>query len=259
MRTIPQGLGCGLPWQNHEVDAASLDAALTTLDPDWWHNWKFDQMPRVGYFPTLWRCSYATAEYSATFNAAVAAAQTDPGRLWFLGNEPERSDQSNTTPLAFGRAARRFRRLLPDTPLALPGVMLTMRKDDPGFEWLTVYHRLVLQGKALKPDYLHYHNYAYVWEQWRDIHNRVRDWCRDAGWPDLLIVTETAYAGQSEVSAASVAGNLEIMQRVKAALKVSDVRAAAWMSSRWHDWPGPASDLLTAGGTLTQVGTAFVT
>ena len=112
--------------------------------------------------------------------------------------------------------------------------------------------------RAIKPDYLHVHIYADTWENWRDILNRVRTWARQVDFPDLLLVTETAWAGNSEVSAASVAGNLEIMQRVKAALKVSDVRAAAWMSSRWEDWPGPASDLLTAEGTLTQVGTAFV-
>lgn len=255
VRTIPQGLGVGLPWQNYTgVNAASLDDTLTTLDPDWWYDWKFGQMGRGGYFPMLWACDRTTAAQRATFNQAVAAAQTDPERLWFLGNEPERSDQSNTTVHAFGAAAKEFRRRLPTTPIALPGVMV----NDAGMYWLAGYHLLCQQGRAIVPDYIHVHIYADVWENWRDQLNRIRDWARDAGWPDLLLVTETAYGGPSEVSAAATAGNLAIMQRVKAALKVGDARAVAWMSSRWKDWPGPGSDLLKADGTLSTVGEAFV-
>jgi len=263
VQVIPRGLGGGFPWQNHGINAAGLDTALSILNPEWWHDWKFGQIGRPGYFPSLWRCSRTTTAYIAEFNLAVAAAKTNPDILWFLGNEPERRDQSNTGVHTFTRAVKAFRKALPGTPIALPGVMVTDRPNDPGMYWLAGYNKLV-QAEPEKtrhlliPDYIHYHNYAYVWEEWRNNHDRVRSWARAAGWPDLMIVTEAAWAGGGEQTMQSDLGNLSILDRVKRAIKVSDIRAGAWMSSQWHDWPGPASNLLTGSYSLTTIGKEFV-
>jgi hypothetical protein len=254
MSNMPVGLGCGIPWQNHEVNAAVLDNALATLSPSWFYDWKHGQMHRPGYHGMLWACDRTTYEQRVAFNAAVAAAKSKPERLFFLGNEPERVDQSQTTVWAFGAAAKEFRRRVPNVPLALPGIMI----NDAGLYWMAGYHVLVGMGKALVPDFWHVHNYAWTTEQWENNLERFQRWTRDAGMVRPIIVSETAGAMGGYPTMTSDATNLLLMERVKAALRAGDIQAAAWMSSMWHAWPGPASDLLRADGRVTSLGREFV-
>lgn len=205
----------------------NLDAILHILNSPWWYTWKYDQLDRPGYTPMVWRCTKDWIE------RALPLALEEPERMWLLGNEPERLDQSNTPPDEFADNARRW--ALAGLPFAAPGVLW----NEQGRKWLEEY----LSAGGPEPDAWHFHIYAWSAGHFlAEIASMNRMWSRRP-----IIISECAGAVDN--------ANLDVMRGVKEALRTGRIQAAAWFSARYEAFDDPS--LLTADGQLTEIGAAF--
>ena len=232
MSCMPSGLGAGLPHQNAENDPAWYDAALETLQPTWWMNWKYDQLDHDGYVPMLWKCDL---EWLAK---ALPTILSNPNHLYLLGNEPSRVDQSNTPPDVFAATVQMLRRETGDwaIPIALPGILW----NDRGRSWLDEY----IAADGPLPDVWHFHIYCYTSSQ---VHSIIKHMAYVYGDRPIII---------SEIAGAVENANADVMRGIRKALADDTVQAAAWFSAYYDKWPEPS--LLTAEGELTEIGELFV-
>ena len=85
-------LAVGIPWQHAETDAGYYSRVWKQLGEPDWYTWKADCIGRPGFTPMAWKPKPGPA-----FTKVLQAAQRGPRQLWFLGNEPERAEQSDTS------------------------------------------------------------------------------------------------------------------------------------------------------------------
>jgi hypothetical protein len=228
-----KGWGCGVPWQRAESEPAWYHDALATLQPDWWYNWKWDQVGKWdNYYPMIWRCDM---EWVAR---ALPAVKANADRMWLLGNEPERADQSNTDPHTFAAAVDALRHAVGSwaVPIALPGILW----NDHGQAWLREY----LEAGGAKPDAWHFHVY-----------------CSTAGQVSSMVDHMIAVYGDRPIIISEVAGavdgaNEDVMRGVRNVLADGRIQAAAWFSAYYDKWEAPS--LLTESGKLTRLGDMFI-
>ena len=149
---LPSGFGLGIPHQNAELEPEYYGRTLRKFHPDCYHNWLFD-LDDSRYFPTLWDTSWAIDKRKKILNSPSAKTE----KVWFLGNEPEVSSQSNT---GAGNAVKyaRYWKANIGLPFAMPGILW----GEGGRDWWSEYRRL----GGPKPDVYHMHIYAYSAESW---------------------------------------------------------------------------------------------
>lgn len=97
---------------------------IDALGIGWYYEFHFNERPSnppyATYVATVWRPvdTYQTA--------AAQFAQTHPGRLWLIGNEPDNSGQTNMTPKAYAMGYHEYYTLLkaadPTARIAIGGV-----------------------------------------------------------------------------------------------------------------------------------------
>jgi len=227
---LPTGFGVGIPWQRAENEPAWYYDALDRLHPAWWHNWKYDRTGMAGYYPMLWRTDMESLA------AALPTMREYADRLWLLGNEPERVQQSNTEPHTFAATVQALRAVMPELPIALPGILW----NDEGRAWLAEYKAA---GGPL-PDVWHFHIYCYSADQVWSIVDHMR-----SAYGDRPIII-------SEIAGAVDDANEDVMRGVRRALADGRIQAAAWFSAYDEVWPDP--NLLTDNCTLTRLGDVYI-
>lgn len=123
-----------LPWQWAEKDAGYYDRVRARLGNPFFYNHKHDLLsgdPATRYTPMLYAC-----KRDGHFDRALMAARTYPRRMWLIGNEPERADQSDTSPAEFAKAAALWAAQTAGRSfMALPGILW----GDEGRAWLEGY------------------------------------------------------------------------------------------------------------------------
>lgn len=276
MTQQPHGMGVLTPHQNYNVivngavsAAASLsawrrDRATLKLDRPSGLEWQADaryDAPEINdnYFMWLYSCSRATPAKKSEYLKFCAAVKQRPGHLAFLGKEPNQPDGSNDSVWFFGPTALDFRgRQCPNTPVALPGVVL----NPSGWTWLGGYYILVEQGKALRldparGDCWQIDIFPQSGQHAVDLVGQFNVWKAQAGMPCPTILGEVAYGTDGYATMQSDLKNREIREAVMGMIDSGQLQAACWATSRWHSYPGPASDLLEENGQLTALGKAF--
>jgi len=231
------GFGVGLPNQTYQDYGMDLDAMLETLNPPWFYTWKYDQLQYPNFVPMVWRLNVeAVAQV-----LPVMAENHD--RLWLLGNEPERAEQSNTSPEVFANAAQIIRAEFGwAVEIALPGVL----NDYTGYgrDWTKAY----LAAGGPMPDAWHFHVYEPNGQQ---VHARIDAWKRLVDDTRPIIVSEVGcWLDRPERMA-------EVMDAARMECATGSIQAAAHFSAR-YEADMQHSDLLTATGDLTALGRRYV-
>lgn len=239
-KPVLTGLGVGLPWQHAEADEDYYQRALGTLMPPWWYSWKFDAIDFIfpPFLPMVW-----AMKADGAANQAVTAAGYGP-RLWLLGNEPERADQSNTSPETAALFSLWWRGTA-QGEWAGPGVLIGL---PAAYDWLDAY---LAAGGAI-PDAWAVHNYGWTADQWDNNLGPFLLWMQRRGVAKPVIVTECASWDRS------LPAQQAIMRRVRTAIEQGNIQAACWYSSRDPFGPFRGADLLTAEGELTPLGEQYV-
>lgn len=166
------------------------------------------------------------------FTKVLQAAQRGPRQLWFLGNEPERAEQSDTSPADFADAMRTWRALV-GGPWAGPGILW----GDPGRVWLDAYLRL---GGPI-PDVWAIHIYGSLdIAGWLDQYNHALGWLSSRNLHQPVWVTETNGSGA--------------LMRY---LAWRDNLVAYWYCAHDPFGDNRAADLHDAQGQLTHLGRVF--
>lgn len=233
---MPHGLGVGIPHQLAVNDAGYYQRALGTLRPSWWMNWLYDRIDYIypAYTPMVW-----AMKMNGAANRAVTASWYGP-RLWLLGNEPERADQSNTPPKEAADMSGWWAHAA-SGQFAAPGVMLGL-KD--AYVWLDAY----LAAGGVVPHAWHVHNYAWTETTWDNQYWEFMQWTARNKVERPVIVSETACL------AVYLSDQIKVMNRVQAALEQGRIIAACWYStSDPFGWIS-AADLLTVSKALTALG-----
>lgn len=228
------GLGVGLPWQNGQYARA-----LGALRPAWWYNWLYDQYDYIwpAYAPMVWAMKMDAASASAERRSHQGP------RLWLLGNEPERPDQSNTPPAQAADFSRWWADAASGT-FACAGVLLGL---PPAYAWLDVY----LAAGGMVGAYWHVHNYGWTPDQWDGNLTPFLSWMRANRVERPVIVSECASWDQG------LPAQMAIMDRVQVALAAGNIVAACWYSSRDPFGAFRGADLLTETGELTELGVHY--
>lgn len=211
--------------------------ASETLRLQTYCNWQMDAP-----LPMIWRCTEPDVNGATVYRRQA---------LTLLGNEPERIEQSATTPADFVAGVRAYQRRNP-TPIALPGILM---HDAKGLDWLDLY--LSLNGPL--PDFWAIHIYAWTADDWRAQWRKFQDWMwsRQTDVRRPVIVTECASWGDR------VGEQVEVMDTVWDVLQTeSRLAAALWFSAHCATNPGhewwARSDVLNAQGELTDLGKHFM-
>jgi len=233
---IPNGFGVGIPWQRAADDPLWYSRVLKKLQPTCWYNWLNDQTHHANYTPMLWRCN-AVNVANTLFTAQAVGEQ-----LWFIGNEPEQTSQSNTTPQDFVDGVIAWQESV-GGQIALPG--LYWDTYEHGKAWLDEYVRL---GGPI-PDYWAVHMYQPAGHQWRAGFPGMIEHLR--GIADIpILLTECGGSYNDEACI------LEVMHEVWLAVERGDVQAAWWFSA-YYEADMPHNNLLTDDGKLTPIGEAY--
>lgn len=223
-------LGLGVPWQNGETNPTYYRDTLRLLVPPHWYNWKADALQR-DYTPMVWAC-----KHSAWFTAQIERAQAwrNEYSFYFIGNEPERPEQSNTSPHEFAAAMQTWLALV-GGQWAGPGVLW----GDPGRAWLAEYLRI---GGPL-PDVWAIHIYGSTTVQgWLDQYTDAAIWLDRRVSVRPIWVTETN-------------GSEAIMRYLAARHDV----IAFWYCAHDPFGNNRAADLTNANATsLTDLGRLYV-
>lgn len=259
-----------MPWQHYKViingavdSAASLTKLKTdvkTLHPEWFTDCRYGQLAKFkNYFATLYNCNISTIFFKGEFNKFCAAVKRFPDRLAFLGVEPSQPDGSNNDIWSFAAAYKAFIKRFPYTPHALPGVIL----NEAGWNWLYGWHILCEQGVVTRlglgrGDCWQVDMFPSSGQHLADEVGKFNLWKKNAGQNVPTIIREVAYGtGQQYPTMESDLKNREILEQADKLVASGDILAYGWATSRWHAYPGPASDLLTENGELTPLGKAF--
>ena len=234
-------LGCCLPHQNAEAAPAWYGRALELLQPASWYNWKFDQTAEPHYVPMLF-----ALRNDAYMVDAIRVARGNKRRMWLLGNEPERKDQSDTPANEAADAVALWKRRT-DNPIAAPGILW----DAWGQRWLEDY----LSADGPIPDYFAIHIYAHTAGQWLVLWEEWREWM---SWNNLelpTIVSECASWSDG------IEDQKAVIDVARQTLRTDSILHSAYFFSAHYGSYKPFwkhSDLLTADGALTELGRYFV-
>lgn len=233
------GLGAGIPWQLADGQPAYYAGVAFLLDCAWWMNWKYDCYGHIyrPYVPMLWAMR--------ADGAAGEAMRLSAGghKLWLVGNEPERADQSNTPP----DDAAKFSVVwagVTDVAWAGPGVLLGL---EAAYTWLDAY----LVAGGIVPNYWAVHNYAWNEVQWGDFLEQFKAWMRKRRVERPIMVTETACWGPY------LGDQMKVMDAAAGALERGEIEAACWYAAKDPFGVLSAADLLTESGSLTELGEHF--
>ncbi len=231
---IPTGFGVGIPHQRAQDDPSWYDTALAQVSPPWWYDWTYSQIDRPDYVPMLWRCDVEGVA------RALPIIMKNRVRLWLLGNEPERTDQSNTAPEVFAEAVKELNRQTHGTTIALPGILWD--RYGYGKAWLSEY---IDRGGPI-PDAWHVHLYVWTADEWRRTVPEMLAFLK--GIADIPVII-------SECASWHPKTTLSVLEAIKETVRVGDAQAAAYFSAYYDAWPEPS--LLTAAGELTELGTQY--
>lgn len=144
-------LGMNQHWLN------DTQKMLEMLNPPCWYDWGMREEYFVdsGYSPMLWRVNNKNL-----LNAGELAIKY-PGKTWFVYNEPEGSDQANTTPeIAAEWFDKAYKIIKNNDPSALVGCCGIMIRTS-GIEWMNQFK------PGNKPDFYHIHIYATNKSDWK--------------------------------------------------------------------------------------------
>lgn len=227
------GFGVGAPWQNAVGHSDYYNRMLGVLRPPVWANWLYDRVDYIypSYLPQVW-----AMRIDDNSNRAITQSQYGP-RLWLLGNEPERADQSNVAP----ETAAIFSRLWAEHAKgewAAPGVLLGLPE---AYQWLDAY----LEADGAIPNIWHVHMYAWTAHHWDEMLGQFQSWLRANGLDRAIIVSETASWDNT------LPAQMDIMDRVRAAIGQGNIIAAMWFSSDYPSWRHTS---LYVNGELTELG-----
>ena len=230
---FPTGFGVAIPWQNAEVDPAYYQRAINKLKPPCWYNHKFDGIgPK--YTPMLWQAS-SVEKYASGVSASGIG-----DKVWFVGNEPEISSQSDDTPEEFASGVEFWDKNI-NKPFAVPGILWS----EKGRAWWIDYKKL----DAPESDCYHIHIYAYGAE----------DWMRQL--QDALKVFNDKPLIVSECGGWFLMPMLqsEIMQSVYTAIALKWISAAFWFSAHYGTYEScwSSTDCLDANESITDVGRSY--
>lgn len=240
--TMPYGMGCGIPHQLESASLGYIERTLGILWPPNFYTWKYNHLDIIYpfYLPMVFDMRVNDAA-----NRAMQLSHYGP-RLWLLGNEPERKDQSNIPP----EEAAQFSHVWADTAggeWAAPGVLLG---SPDAYTWYDTY----LQTGGLVGICHHVHIYALTPEHFD---NQLRDfeqWMRDKRIERPILVTECASWSPH------LSDQIKVMDRVWETVQRESIISAMWYSS--HTYPGGPlgfANLLTDDGTaVTQLGAHYM-
>lgn len=241
---IPQSLGLALPWQSERIGPAFASGrVLAKLPAAWWMNYLHDHLADARYVPMVW-----AVQEGAAFSDAALAAQQDRERYWLLGNEPDRADQSNTSPHSFVKTLRRW----PSRAVLVPGVTL----DEGGLAWFREFVGLWRNQVGAIPKQWMWAVHCYPgdgvelnerWTAFRRVLVELR--CHRP-----TVITEFAcYREGLQLQVGALDAGLKLMQNDRY------LAGICWFSARYGqqktDWE--RSDLLDATGNWTQLGRVF--
>lgn len=210
---LPDGFGLGMPHQNAEEEPGYYDRMYEWFDPPCTFNWLKD-LDYENYFPMQWAAGNTAKDRDKILASPAAATE----KIWFVGNEPEGLNQSNTEPLEFVRAIKYWEQSI-KLPFAIPGILW----DTGGYNWWREYKRL----GGPTPDAYHIHIYAADSEDWSRLLGGALTIFTDRP----LIITECGGWG---VIPSLQAG---IMNAVWESIYLKRlIPAAFWFSSRYGPW-----------------------
>lgn len=182
-------LGIGIPWQLNDYHPGAYDRVLDMLRPPAWYDWTTNRLGDAGYTPTVWQ-----AKLGPWFSAQIERAQAGPRVLYLLGNEPERAEQSNTTPHEFAQAVRTWQALVGGR-WAGPGILW----GDGGRKWLAEYLRIGGPPPTVWTIHIYGSETARGWD---DQYQDARRFLGTLGAERPIWVTETAARGGVATQAA---------------------------------------------------------
>ena len=237
MFTLPSGLGCGLPHQNAENNPAWYKTALEVLDPPWWYNWLYNKLEYDNYIPMVWECNVEQ------ITKVLPTIRKHSDRLFFFGNEPERIQQSDTSPEVFALGIQELYRQLDGHKIhiALPGVLHDFLSN--GKNWTRAY----LDAGGPMPDVWHIHLYE---PNKAMIDSRIKAWKRDIDDTRPLIVSEGG-SWRSDSNRPQ-----EVMDALEAACDDGRLQAAAHFSAHYK-LDMPYLNLIDESCNLTDLGRKY--
>lgn len=216
------------------------------LEFDWYHRWSVsasDEIEGRTHVPMVWS--------PRDTQSARAIRKSASGEFFFLGNEPERADQSNTSveeSMPFWGLWKDHRRW------AGPGILVSGQGKRWFREWA---HRCREDG--IDPPAIHVHIYTkcYSPDHWMAEVDKVRGWLHYEDWGNKpLYISETCnYTAPGREQ-------FTVMEGMRAALDQDIIHGAAWFAPntkgqesfepRWG-----FSDLFDDEGELTEAGKAW--
>ena len=248
-KVLPFGMNVGHPWQNEEFNVISASELSEKLDFSFWYNWKHDHLEDNIYIPMVFYCKFG--DY---FNGAKELGKNNPGRLWFLGNEPEVETQGNTSTEEFVLAVKDWR-LNVHGKIALPGCSVVFQDAK---DWMDRYVILMSQDEEfLVPDFWHIHAHGLKnfdqwygwWETWKNgwwsIHGRGRP----------VIISETC-----GIQASSLQEQVEMIEKISNLTETDEALLSVFWFSTFYGFTGSINKdwnwswLLDSQQNLTELG-----
>lgn len=253
----PEGWGVCIPQENGSPEQAMREMAL--LQPQCVIDWQVEPYMDVSaytYLPMVRPIRWTGTAYRSQVEARLRA---HPGDVWLLGNEPERPEQDNCTPLEFADMACEFlavaQEIDEEFQWAAPGVWVGADTYD-GLAWATEFIQIMSRRRGIsRPSYCHAHGYrSSSLAQFRAGWNRWRAWYNTWGRGTPVILSEVC--GE----AASLSVQKQIMSEVNTLLAGGEIVAALWFSSHLcNDWLSVPLTATTGSATaLTALGTYWM-
>lgn len=132
---------------------------LEMLNPPCWYDWgmREEYFYQQEYSPMLWKVNNRNL-----LNAGELAIKY-PGKMWFVYNEPEGTDQANTSPEIaadwFDKTYKLIKSVDATAKVGCCGIMLR----NEGITWQNTFNQTV----TFKPDFYHIHIYALNKNDWK--------------------------------------------------------------------------------------------
>ncbi len=232
---IPSGFGIGIPHQNN-TDTEFYYKIRHEFRPKCWINWLHDQDHYL-YFPMVWSMKQIKGQH----NEIISSPSASTNKVWLLGNEPEESSQSDTSPEDFVIACRYWKKKV-GLSFAVPGILW----GENGRKWWSEYKRL----RGPKPDAYHIHIYSFNGESYRSqLEDALRTFndrpliiSEAAGWWTVIPMLQS-----------------EIQGAIKDSISNGMIPAAFWFSAHYGSFKSwwRATDLVTVGFDITDVGRTY--
>lgn len=230
--------GYSHPWQMEEVFDVQIEDVRTILPETSWFNWKYDHASDPLYVPMMWHLWI-----SDYFDKGVAVGEEFPGRLWFCGNEPDRSQQATMPVTSFIQGLQTFRSRV-DCTVAAPGTLIV---NYSGLNWVKSFL------EQYTPDKLLFHVYGYNDpKEWMDFWNGFKDnWYLQNGKGLPVILNEVG------------GNNPELIFFLQELIQKDDILERVYWFTTVNDFPDREEDkirsswLMNTDFTLTEHGKAF--